>query len=235
MDFNATIDLIIKDLNDAYKIIDDFKSYHSVPELHVELAKAKCKSSAEIIALLKKDEIIAPKPQFENKKIVEKDIFTIEKTVVEEKEIPEKIQKIAIKQPVEESVKEVVAKPVTEKANKTQQKPSSIIADSFGDMSTRINEQLGSKKSKDDVTEIIKSKPISSLRSAIGLNDRFLLMREIFNGNTDKYEQTIAKLEDTLSIADAKAIISEHSNPDDENESMVLLLDLVKRKLNPNE
>lgn len=240
MDFNATIDLIIKDLNEAYKIIDDFKSYQSVPELHVELAKAKCKSSAEIIALLKKDEkIIAatPKAPPENKKIIEEDIFVIEKTVAEEEiEIPVETANTVVEQFEDEYEKEIVAtKPSPEKVNKIQQKPSSIIADSFGDMSDRINEQLGSINSKDDVTEIIKSKPISSLRSAIGLNDRFLMMREIFNGDKDKYEQTIAKLEDIASIADAKAIISEYSDPEDENEAMVLLFDLVKRKLHPDE
>ena len=235
MDFDAAIELIIKDLNDACKIIDDFKSYPGVPELHVEFAKAKCKNSAEIIALLKRIEIITPKTLPEEKKVTEQELLTIEKTVVEEKYFPEKTAKPVEKQPTKEYIKEVETKQPTEKVVKTQQKPSSIIADNFIDATARINEQIGSRKSKDDVTEIIKSKPINSLRSVIGLNDRFLLMREIFNGNTDNYEQTIAKLEDVASIADAKAIISEYSNPDDENEAMVLLFDLVKRKLNPNE
>ena len=53
MDFNATIDIIIKDLNEAREIIDDLKKYPGVPELQVELAKSKCKSASEVIALLK--------------------------------------------------------------------------------------------------------------------------------------------------------------------------------------
>jgi len=228
MDFNTAIELIIKDLNEACKIIDDFKSYPGVPALHIEFAKSKCKSSAEIIALLKKSETAVIKPLAEDRKITEKEILTIEETVVEEIKTPEK-------QPAEEHIIEVDAKPPTEKIVKTQQKSSSIIADSFTGMPARINEQLGNRKSKEDVTEIIKSKPISSLHSSIGLNDSFLLIREIFNGDKGKYEQTIAKLENTASIADAKTIISEYSNPDDENEAMVLLLDLVKRKLNPDE
>ena len=56
MDFNATIDLIIKDLQEAREIIDDLKKYQGVPVLQVELAKAKCKSAAEVIALLKQEE-----------------------------------------------------------------------------------------------------------------------------------------------------------------------------------
>jgi len=53
MDFNATIDLIIKDLNEASEIIDDLKKYPGVPALQVELAKTKCRSAGDVIALLK--------------------------------------------------------------------------------------------------------------------------------------------------------------------------------------
>ena len=53
MDFNATIDLIIKDLNEALKIVDDLKRYPGVPALQVEIAKAKCKSASEVISFLK--------------------------------------------------------------------------------------------------------------------------------------------------------------------------------------
>ena len=233
MDFNATIELIIKDLNDVCKIIDDFKSYSGIPELHIELAKAKCKSSAEIIALLKNNETIAKKSLFEKEKITEKELITIEETIVEEKKTPEKTPKDIVEQPVEEITKEAEVKQSAEKVVKTQPKPSSIIADNFNDMSARINEQLGSRSGKDDVMEIIKSKSISNLHSAIGLNDRFLLIREIFGGDKNKYEQATIKLETVTSIVDAKAIISEYSNPDDENEAMTLLFDLIKRKLNP--
>jgi len=229
MDFNAAIELIIKDLNEACKIIDDFKSYQGVPELHVEYAKAKCKSSAEIIALLKKSETAIIKPLLTEKP---QEILTIEEIPVEEKKIPVKTERQPAEKEVE--IKEVEAKPPIEKIAKAQPKPSSIIADSFTDMPT-INERLGNRESKDDVTEIIKSKPISNLRGAIGLNDKFLLIREICGGDKGKYEQVIAKLEEAASIDEAKAIISEYSSCDDANEAMVLLLDLLKRKLNPNE
>jgi copper chaperone CopZ len=69
MDFKSTIDLIIKDLNEASEIIDDLKKYPGVPILQVELAKSKCKSAGEVIALLKTlTEIIPPKDD----RIVEK-------------------------------------------------------------------------------------------------------------------------------------------------------------------
>jgi hypothetical protein len=53
MDFDATIDIIIKDLREISEIVDDFKKYRDVPQLQIELAKSKCRSAAEIITLLK--------------------------------------------------------------------------------------------------------------------------------------------------------------------------------------
>ncbi len=69
MDFNSTIDLIIKDLKEASEIIDDLKKYPGVPALQVELAKAKCRSAADVIALLKSlgDEIPSEKVPVKDK------------------------------------------------------------------------------------------------------------------------------------------------------------------------
>ena len=64
MDFNATIDLIIRDLEEAREIIDDLKKYPGVPVLQVELAKSKCKAAGEVIALLKTiKESESPRPE----------------------------------------------------------------------------------------------------------------------------------------------------------------------------
>ena len=70
MDFNATIDLIIKDLNEASEIIDDLKKYPGVPALQVELAKSKCRSAGDVIALLKSLGDVIP---VRNEKVKEKE------------------------------------------------------------------------------------------------------------------------------------------------------------------
>ncbi|MBI5009251.1 MAG: hypothetical protein HZB98_06310, partial [Bacteroidia bacterium] len=113
--------------------------------------------------------------------------------------------------------------------------PSSIIADKFAGKSSSINEQIGTFKGEDDVTEIMKTKPIQSLKSAIGLNDRFLFIREIFNGDKEAYDQAIAKLEKSSSTDDARAVIISYTGNSEENEAVKQLMDLVKRKHIPNE
>ena len=97
MDFNATIDLIIKDLNEACEIIDDLKKYPGVPALQVELAKSKCKSAGEVIALLKnmnlipvRAEPVQEKPvavQAEEKIIPPVQIIPAEKKITEAKAV----------------------------------------------------------------------------------------------------------------------------------------------------
>jgi hypothetical protein len=187
MDFNTMIELIIKDLDDACQIIDEFKSYPGVPSLHAELAKAKCRSAAGIMALLKKD-TVAGSPQ----------------------------AGAAIKSPVPEdgniTEKEIMAEDKSPKA-------VSIIADNFADM-PGVNERLGDR-------------PAGG--GSIGLNDKFFLIRELFSGDNNKYEQAVSRLEEATSLCEAKAIISEYAGAGTGNEASSLLIDIIKRKLNADE
>jgi hypothetical protein len=238
MDFNATIDLIIKDLEEAREIIDDLKKYSGVPVLQVEFAKSKCKSAAEVIAMLKtisviskeaEAEIIPPAkhkdPQLPDEK---KSIFS------SPKQIPP--PEVIMTQPV---IVEIQAPPPEKKEEpeKTTERiiETSILADNFSHLSNRFNEQLGSHKNEEDITEFLKTKPLTSLTEAIGLNDKFLFVREIFNGNNDAYNQAIIRLENSVSLSDARALLMSYTGNSSENEAVKQLLDLVKRKLPSNE
>jgi len=194
MDFNATIDLIIKDLDEAREIIDDLKKYPGVPVLQIELAKSKCKSAGEVITLLKS--------------------------------LRDNIPVLITPPPVE---KKEESKKVPEKASE-----SAIIADKFSHLSSRFNEQLGSMKS-DDISDILKTKPLTNLSEAIGVNDKFQFIKEIFNGNKDAYIQAISRLDHAESLTDAKAVIMSYTGDSNENEAVKQLLNLVKRKLPSNE
>ena len=239
MEFNATIDLIIKDLDEACRIIDDLKNYPGVPELQVELAKAKCKSAGDVISLLKK---IKQHPVIENFEKSEprevpiiktkpaETLLTIEQaSYVEEKTVPVKTS------PSKEEIQEKSEKETIIRKTEMPQSESTIIADKFSNMSARINEQLNTRKTDDDVTERMKSKHIHNLKDAIGVNDKFFLIREIFNGNKEVYDQAIARLETIQSVSDAKAVILSYTGSSVENDAIKQLLDIVKRKLSPDE
>jgi hypothetical protein len=208
MDFNATIDLIIRDLDEAREIIDDLKKYPGVPVLQVELAKSKCKSAGEIIALLKSIKENIPE-QKEEKKSESLTIEIIDPLPAEKKEEPFKIHK--------------------------KESESTIIADKFSHLSSSFNEQMGSIRADEDISDILKTKQLSDLSDAIGINDKFLFIREIFEGNKDAYNQAINRLNNAENIIDARAVIMSYTGDNDESEAVKQLLDLVKRKFPHNE
>ncbi len=207
MDFNATIDLIIKDLDDAREIIDDLKKYPGVPALQVELAKSKCKSAGEIIALLKS---------------------------LKENDQEQKTEKRSEPVPVEIKASQTENKEEPIKTNKKEPE-SAIIADKFSHMSNRFNEQIGSLKGEEDISDRLKTKPLADLSDAIGINDKFLFIREIFDGNKEVYIQAINRLNNSENITDARAVIMSYAGDNLENGAVKQLLDLVKRKFPHNE
>ncbi len=217
MEFNATIDLIIRDLDEAREIIEDLKKYPGVPLLQIELAKAKCKSAGEVISLLKQEgesqepEVRSQKsedrsPMAEVEKL--KPVATSRKPQADEQKTGETVKKLS---------------------------DNVIIGDSFSHLSNRFNEQLGEGKSDDDLSGFINTKPLTSLNEAIGINDKFFYIREIFYGNKDTYSQALTRLENAASINDARAVIMSYTGDNTENEAVKQLLELVKRKLPSNE
>ncbi len=226
MDLNSTIDIIIKDLSDVRDIIDDLKSIPGVPALQVELAKAKCKTASDVIALLKNlpqvKVIVKEKAEPEREaEPAAKSVLTVEKdttTPAQKKFIPE------IKPPVTK-VEVPPKKPVDQP----------IIADQFTNRSESFNEKLGSLKHEEDVLEILKSRPVTSLAEAIGVNDKFLFIREIFHSNQENYNSAISRLESAGSIDEAISVIKDYTGESTDNETVRQLLDLIKRKLPSNE
>ena len=235
MDFNSTIDLIIKDLNEASEIIDDLKKYPGVPALQVELAKSKCRSAGDVIALLKSIGDTIPS---ENTPIPEKDIHQTRAERVTEAQparvdmLPEEKKKVSdpvanLNQPIE---KNAVSKEPQKKTAETF-----ILADKFSHTSDLYDKQSESIKAAKDLSDHLKAKQMVSLSDAIGLSDKFLFIGEIFDGNKEAYAQAISRLDKAEDLQDAMAIIMSYTGANNENEAVMQLIELVKLKLPSNE
>src|SRR5512133_1289351 len=105
-----------------------------------------------------------------------------------------------------------------------------ILADTFGIMPDSINEKLGSLRDDNRVPDYLKAKPLSSLAQAIGINDRFLFIRELFNGSPDSYNEAISKIDQAGSLSDAREMMTNFTGDKSESEVARQLYDLVKRK-----
>lgn len=235
MDFNATIDLIIKDLNEASEIIDDLKKYPGVPALQVELAKSKCRSAGEVIALLKSLSYSEPLNDEPDR---EKQLFQLHDEakvhLKPERVIPIPEEKKKVSKPGG-STSSYVEKRIETSSPVKKPTESSIVADKFSPVADLYSEQSGSAKAERDLSDLLMAKPINSLSEAIGLSDKFLFIGEIFEGDKEAYAQAISRLDKAENLEDAMAIIMSYTGEKSENEAVIQLLNLVKLKLPSNE
>ena len=118
--------------------------------------------------------------------------------------------------PVEEPVVVEITKPVEivspkpESTPKPEPEPSAIISSASPILAERI-------------------KPATDLRHAISLNDSFRFAREIFGGDTARMNEVIRQLGAAPSLEKALELFSSTVNPDEENETVVDFIELLKK------
>jgi hypothetical protein len=63
------------------------------------------------------------------------------------------------------------------------------INDAINKQSKTLNDEL--KEEKTEIANVLQSAPVRDLKKAIGLNDRFLFINELFRGDETMYERSI--------------------------------------------
>ena len=69
-----------------------------------------------------------------------------------------------------------------------------------------LNEKL--KQGKTEIVEILKETPVKDLRKAIGINDRFVFINDLFRGDETMYERSIKTINSFNIYAEAEYWIS---------------------------
>jgi hypothetical protein len=97
---------------------------------------------------------------------------------------------------------------------------------------TSLNEKL--KQSKIDLGDTLTEMPVRDLRKAIGVNDRFLFINELFRGDEVTYERSIKTINSFSIFAEAEYWIQRElrvkNGWDTGNEIVALFYQLVKRR-----
>lgn len=98
--------------------------------------------------------------------------------------------------------------------------PAQSVADM---MSSTVNIQ--------DVASSISTQNTKELRGAIGLNDKFLMIRDVFAGDAAEYEIAIETLEKFDNLDDAMLYLYDNHNQNPNSDGAKLLVELLTRKL----
>lgn len=100
-----------------------------------------------------------------------------------------------------------------------------------GSGATAMNEVLGKQTLHADVASKIQQGIRGELRQHIGVNDRFMLIRNLFGGDAAAYSATIERLDSFTDLDDALLYMQENFEWDPDSEGVQLLVDLLERKL----
>ncbi len=192
-----------------------FKKQEEVEIIKEEITPAKVSEAAKIEEDHEENEIIAD--DLMNDPIPEKE---------EEIKEPEAVN---TPDPIQETPKQVQQPQGSLFQNETK-KPAESLGESLGKDVRSMNDTMSKQES--DLASKFQSKPIADIRAAINLGDRFLFIKELFNGNADEFNQTIDTLNNKQSMNDAKAVLSKY-NWEENNETVDYFMSIVQRKYIP--
>lgn len=119
------------------------------------------------------------------------------------------------------------AQPAT--VQKSQEQPKAILADRFTSGGT-LGEKIQTEKKEEVISTVGHSKPISDIAAAIGINDRFYFIRELFSGDTLAYADTIKRLNAASSLGEAMRILDESTVMGSDPAAQSSFVDVVRRK-----
>jgi len=138
---------------------------------------------------------------------------------------------------VEEVTEEIppVAEEIIQNEEVLDIEPTEILAPERADKKV-FGEQFSKEPSLHDklsgstaISSRIKGLPISNLRSAIGLNDRFLYTRELFENDSSKFDLTVDTIDQLSSFLEAIEYLEKNFKWT-KNENSLKFMDLVKRR-----
>ena len=106
-----------------------------------------------------------------------------------------------------------------------------VLGETLANQTAAVNEVIGKKAAHTDVASRLRASQITDLRHSIGINDRFLLIRDLFGGKAEEYERVIDELDAFTELDDAMIYIQENFEWNPDCDGATLLVELLERKL----
>ncbi len=105
-----------------------------------------------------------------------------------------------------------------------------VLGEALSNPTATVNDVTGKKSAHADVASRLRASQVTDLKHSIGINDRFLLIRDLFDGKAEEYERVIDELNGFATLDDAMIYIQEHFEWDPDSDGATLLVELLERK-----
>ncbi len=206
------------------------------------LDEVKAAVTQRILAEKRAIEMKAGEAKIETPKLVETPVAEVKTEPVHHK-MEEVISKVADavsmdspEKPAEEK-KEKSVKTIhlrrTGGVNATLFEDTPTLSDNFEDEMS-LHEHIAGKNSGQTVSEHHHRKPVHDLKAAIGINEKFLFINQLFDGNLHDYSEAIEKLNAMKDLNTAKqfvaAEVANRFSWENNNDHVKNFMDLVERR-----
>jgi hypothetical protein len=230
MENRSTLALISEQLKELQTLINSFsESTAGLSRIDIDVAKEKIRLIYENLDHLEfKTEFTIS--------VKEEEIPKVEEPL-QEKETDALQPGFAIEEFIPETVEKVPEQP--EERSPAENPPT--LADLFNNPATQkvsasgktVVEKIAEQKPVEIMADKMSKKKIESLIKAIGINEKFHFINELFDGNMKAYNTAIEAIDKCDSLESAKATLQtlrEQHQWDSTNEAFDQLLELVERK-----
>jgi len=247
MDYKNTFEQMYEDMDHLKALLKKFQSSDSaeIPKIEIDLALGKLRDIYDMFSMMGKSLESGESEQEKHEKVEEpgkavsgkeNDNSAIEEPGQDPKnEIELEIEQQAASEPEEEieAQEDVLAEEEEEQPMiKKEKQVGKIFADRFSVPENQINETIGRNKIQTDLSSRLQSKPITDINKALGVNDKFLFAKELFNGDKARFKETIDVVNNANDFDEAINYINENFAWDMDNPYAKMFIDLVNRKYN---
>jgi hypothetical protein len=203
-------------------------------------------SETEIINKLEEEEVIESETEkveeINTKEISTPEIIHEEGVEMEETSLETKLNISSEKEETEDPILEVeeeLVKPIPEREITESTNSSSIdlfsessVGEKFEEKRT-IVEKISEEQKVESVGDKIKKDKISGLKNAIGINEKFYFINELFGGDMKMYNEAIANLDNLNDFASGVQLLDEYRAKHEwkeDNDAFVQLSNFINRK-----
>ncbi|MBE9519221.1 MAG: hypothetical protein IMY68_11650 [Bacteroidetes bacterium] len=204
MEIKYTLEILAKDIQDIGKLVENLHNSPDGSSLELDLALSKLRNVYDVLNEIRTDISIQARPQ------------PVHEAPVRDEE-PEKPLPQAQVDTEPEAVAELI-----------EEKNSGTVAEKFA-VKSSINENMAGTRDQEEESKLI-GPPIDNIGRNIGINDRFLIIRELFDGDSDGFGKLIRDLDSAGSIHDANERLSTQFEDSPNHEGVDILSILVKRR-----
>lgn len=224
MSYPHTIQAGIESLREIEQLLKQFSHDGYIPSLDLDLILQKTRNLYEVLILLR---------QYQSS--------PNDNSGIEHSPGTPKVDSRSVSQELHQAEKTDTSKTVTEARARVSDIPLSVpdIMDEKPEKKILSERFIGRPSLYDSIhdTALQKNgvplgqvKPVSTIIAAIGINDRYTFVRELFNNDPSAFERAIINLDEATDFNTAYNYLTDHFDWDMGSETVQTLLDIIRRK-----